>query len=165
MNINNPFELFSLKPQLNIDQTLLDQAFQCVQLLCHPDQYTCPIDKQAALALSAKISTQYAALKTPIGCLNAILKLHNLDSIENIAKMYSDIETMQDIFAMQESLIDLKTKGDTAEIKKLSHVIQERLTAIELAFMLAHNDNNLADLQKQAVRFSYFIKFQDNMLQ
>lgn len=165
MNTDNPFELFGLNVQLNICHAVLDRAFQRIQMLCHPDQYTCPINKQAALTLSAKISTQYAALKTSIGCLNAILKLHNLDNIDDIAKTHNDIITMQEIFSMQEDLITLKTQNNTVGIQQLNDTVKERITDIESAFILAHEHQNLADLQKYAVRFSYFIKFQKNILE
>ena len=144
-----------------MNRAQLDKAFQRIQLLYHPDKHACPIDKQAALTLSAKIAKQYAALKTPLGCLNAILKLHSLDTIED--KTNNDMEIMQEIFAMQEKLIDLKAKDDTAGIKQLSYALAERIAAIESAFMLAHENNNTSELKKQAIRFSYFIKFQKNI--
>ncbi len=164
MNTDNAFELFSLTPCIYVNQIELDAAFQRLQLLYHPDNYTCPIDKQAALTLSAKISQQYAALKTPLGCVNAVLKRHNLDSIENISKTNNDMEIMQDIFAMQEALIDFKAKDDVTGIKQLNDTLQERISAIEPAFILAHKNNNTSELKKQAIRFSYLIKFQQNIV-
>ncbi len=164
MNTENPFELFGLKPQLTINSAELDKAFQRIQLLCHPDKHACPIEKKAALTVSAKISTLYSELKTPIGCLNAILKLHHLDCIENLSKKNNDIDTMQEVFTMQETLMALKLSNDADAIKQLYDKLKERLVAIEVAFMLAHKNNNIDELQKQAIRFSYFSKFQKNML-
>ena len=163
MNIDNPFELFDLEPQLNIPSLKLDQAFQRIQLLCHPDKHACPIEKQAALALSSKISTLYSELKTPLGCMNAILKLHNIDCIDSLAKTHNDMETMQEIFSMQEALMDLKLNNDIVGIKLLGDAVQERITAVESSFMLAHKNKITDDLKQQAVQFSYFEKFQKSI--
>jgi len=96
--------------------------------------------------------------------LNAILKLHHLDCIENLSKKNNDIDTMQEVFTMQETLMALKLSNDADAIKQLYDKLKERLVAIEVAFMLAHKNNNIDELQKQAIRFSYFSKFQKNML-
>lgn len=159
MNVNNPFDLFGLKPQLNINSAALDKAFQRLQLLCHPDKHICPVEKQAARSLSAKISTLYSELKTPLGCLNAILKLHNLDCIENLSKTLNNMDTMQEVFSMQEKLMDLKFNNDCEGIKQLDAAVKERITDIESLFILAHEHNHIQDLKQQAIRFSYFVKF------
>lgn len=161
MNTNNPFDLFGLELQLNIPTAELDKAFQRLQLLCHPDTRTCPIEKQASLSLSAKISTIYSELKTPLGCLNAILKLHSLDCIEDISKTTNDMETMQEVFSMQEKLMDLKISNDHAGIKQLNNTVNERIKNIESDFIFAHKNDKIDDLKQYAVQLTYFFKFQN----
>ena len=159
MNTNNPFELFGLTPQLYVDHTELDHAFQKVQSLCHPDKTSCPLEKQAALSLSAKISTLYTDLKTPIGCLNAILKLHNRENIESVSKVVQDMEAMQQVFSMQEELMELKLDSNSEGIATLQKKLNKLISDTESAIMLAHKNNDNTALEKLAVRFSYLFKF------
>ena len=159
MNTDNPFKLFGLTPQIYVDHTALDHAFQKIQSLCHPDKTSCPLEKQAALSLSAKISTLYTDLKTPIGCLNAILKLHNKDNIENISKVVQDTETLQQVFFMQEELMELKLDSNSEGIAILQKKLNKLISNTESAIMLAHKNNDDTALEKLAVRFSYLFKF------
>ncbi|MER2493956.1 co-chaperone HscB [Catenovulum sediminis] len=75
------FEIFNLKPDFDIDVSLLSQKYRDLQRAFHPDQYASGSESEKLLALkkATEINDAYTTLKSPVSRAEYILKENGLD--------------------------------------------------------------------------------------
>lgn len=122
----NPFEIFGLKPQFEIDKQKLDEKYVEIQRKIHPDRFASATDteKRVAQQWSTLINDAYQKLSDPIqrGKILCEIKGHPVD--EDSSGAISE-EFLFDQLTRREAIADAKAAGDVAELDTLKKAIEK----------------------------------------
>ena len=108
----NYFEIFELEVNTDIDLDELEEKYLSFQQQFHPDKAsTADIEK------SILLNEGFEVLKKPIPRLAYILKLCGLDILDDTKAPKVDNETLQEIWELQENLLE-SSKEEKQKLKK-----------------------------------------------
>lgn len=114
------FNMFDLKPDLDIDTNALEQKYLELQNLHHPDRHIGKSDIQRAQAeiQSATLNKAYQELKSPIRRLEIIIESNGyiLDEIKNPPELL--VEMMELSESLESNPTNLKLKKLDDEIER-----------------------------------------------
>ncbi|QQF76848.1 Fe-S protein assembly co-chaperone HscB [Histophilus somni] len=152
----NPFALFDLEIDFNLDQQILSQRYLTLQKSLHPDNFAHRSAQEQRLALqkSAEINDALQILKDPISRADSIINLH-------LGEQNIEQKTNQDMmFLMQQ--MEWRERLEQVEqqqnMDKLLHFSQEvecvqRDILAELQEFLAQQNWQQAQLLNDRLRF------------
>lgn len=101
----NPFELFGINADFNLDTALLSQRYLELQKQYHPDNFATETETQKLQAVqnAAQINDAYQILKNPIRRAEAILQLNQPESL-NSEETVRDNEFLMQQLMLREDL-------------------------------------------------------------
>ncbi|VTR36578.1 co-chaperone HscB [Actinobacillus pleuropneumoniae] len=89
--MNNPFALFDLPVQFELDNALLSERYLALQRQLHPDNFAngSSTEQLAAVQKSADINSALQTLKDPILRAEAIIEIHTGEAKKSRRKKYA----------------------------------------------------------------------------
>jgi hypothetical protein len=146
----NYFTFFNLKPKVFININALDEAYQNIQKLLHPDiQKNDLLNMNAAMALSSKASIAYDTLKNPLLSISHLLALKGRSLDLNAGKI-TDPNILNDVLDIQEQI-----ENDLVDKEKISLSLTLTLQNIAKEIEEAYELNEIQMLEGKALHFSY----------
>lgn len=133
----NPFELFNLAVEFDIDQQALSQRYLTLQKAFHPDNFAShsPQEQRLAMQKSAEINDALQILKDPITRANAIITLHT-GTAENIEqKSTHDMAFLMQQMEWRETLEQIEQSKEIDELLGFSEQIEQE--NIQITFQLS----------------------------
>jgi molecular chaperone HscB len=109
------FALFGLEPTYALDRTALEQAYQDLQTLIHPDRYASASDaeRRASMQMTTRVNEAYRILKDPVQRAKHLLELRGVDvAFETNTQMPTDFLLQQ--LEMREGLDAAVEKKDSS---------------------------------------------------
>lgn len=145
----NYFEIFDLKINTQIDLDQLEEKYLTFQQQFHPDKAsTADIEK------SILLNEAFEVLKTTFSRLSYILKLQGTDILDDTKAPKVDNETLQEIWELQEELLESSQDEKIKLKKELKNKVSNLLTqsAEEI------NNKNFTKAAQILIRSKYFNK-------
>ena len=145
----NYFEIFDLKINTQIDLDQLEETYLTFQQQFHPDKAsTADIEK------SILLNEAFEVLKTTFSRLSYILKLQGTDILDDTKAPKVDNETLQEIWELQEELLESSQDEKIKLKKELKNKVSNLLTqsAEEI------NNKNFTKAAQILIRSKYFNK-------
>lgn len=118
--MQNPFSLFGLSIEFDLDSTALNQQYLRLQRIHHPDNYATATQNEqlAAMQQTASINDAYQTLTDPIRRAEAILCLAQQAEPE-LEKTVRDENFLIQQLTLREELESIGNKKDTAALDVL----------------------------------------------
>lgn len=153
--MNNPFAIFGLTVDFNLDQNLLSERYLSLQKSLHPDNFADQSAQQQRLAVqkSAEINDAMQQLKDPISRADAIIALHQNELITTSSGQDGTFLLQQ--LEWREQLADIEQSRDEAQLEQFSqHMAQVETDLLQqIAQALADTDWQQAQLINDRLRF------------
>lgn len=145
----NHFNTLSFDVTFAIDVDALEDKYLSFQKQFHPDNAS-----SADVEKSIAINASYAVLKNPITRASHILQLHGIDLENDALAPKPDMETLEEILALQEKVAQI----DVAEKAQLKHYLSGEVTMLlkQVASDIEKKDFNQA--AQVLIRAKYFEK-------
>jgi len=126
------FELFGLEPAYALDRSALEQAYQDLQALIHPDRFAHAGDaeRRASMQMTTRVNEAYRTLKDPVQRGRYLLELHGVDvAFETNTQMPTDFLMQQ--LEMREELDGATLKKDVSFLDGLKAKLRAQSTILE----------------------------------
>lgn len=132
--MNNPFTLFDLPVQFQLDNTLLSERYLALQKQLHPDNFahSSSVEQRCAVQKSADVNEALNILKDPILRAEAIIEI-NTGEVRNLEeKSMRDVEFLMQQLEWHEKLEMIEQRQDEAELSAfLKQIKAEQNTVLE----------------------------------
>ncbi|TNG96307.1 Fe-S protein assembly co-chaperone HscB [Pasteurellaceae bacterium USgator11] len=157
--MQNPFELFNLAVEFNLDTALLSQRYLSLQKAYHPDNFasSSSTEQLKAVQYAAEINDAYQVLKNPIRRAEAILQLNWTQPL-NPEETVKDSEFLLQQLMLREDLEAAACSCDEDELAtlrdKAEALRRQQLQAIETAI----RQSGWAELKQQIDRLKFIEK-------
>src|SRR5947209_1967176 len=126
------FEVFGLDPAYALNRTALEQAYQDLQTLIHPDRYAHGSDaeRRASMQMTTRVNEAYRTLKDPVQRAKHLLELHGVDvAFETNTQMPTDFLMQQ--LEMREELEGAVAKKNFAFLDALRRNLSKKKHGLE----------------------------------
>ena len=126
------FELFGLEPGYAVDRGALEQAYQDLQALIHPDRFAHAGDaeRRASMQMTTRVNEAYRTLKDPVQRGRYLLELHGVDvAFETNTQMPTDFLMQQ--LEMRETLEGAIQKKDFSFLENLKQKLASQKNSLE----------------------------------
>ncbi len=123
----NYFELFNLAESYSVDKTQLNEHYQTLQRLTHPDGFASSSEAEKAIALqkNAMVNDAYHVLKSPLARAEYLLELRGF-SINHESQTLQDRSFLMKQMELREMLDDAAQCSDPfAAIESISQEIDD----------------------------------------
>ena len=142
--MSNPFELFELPVQFQIDSQLLSTRYLALQKSLHPDNFSASssIEQRLAMQKSAEINDALHILKDPILRAEAIIHIHTGEQQDIEQKSTRDMAFLMQQMEWREALESIESTKNEAELTAFSEEIKQ-----EEQLILAQLENSLGSQQ------------------
>ncbi len=129
---SNHFELFGLQPAYAVDRAALEQAYQGLQSLIHPDRHAHASDaeRRASMQMTTRVNEAYRTLKDPVQRGKYLLELRGVDvAFETNTQMPTDFLLQQ--LEMREELDGAIHKKDFSFLEALKAKLAGQKLSLE----------------------------------
>ncbi|HXI37159.1 MAG TPA: Fe-S protein assembly co-chaperone HscB [Burkholderiales bacterium] len=126
------FELFGLAAAYAVDRAALEQAYQDLQALIHPDRHAQAGDaeRRASMQMTTRVNEAYRTLKDPVQRGKYLLELHGVDvAFETNTQMPTDFLLQQ--LEMREELDGSVQKKDFSFLDSLKAKLKIQKDSLE----------------------------------
>jgi molecular chaperone HscB len=126
------FEVFGLDPAYALNRTALEQAYQDLQTLIHPDRYAHGSDaeRRASMQMTTRVNEAYRTLKDPVQRAKHLLELHGVDvAFETNTQMPTDFLLQQ--LETREELEGAVHKKDLSYLENLKQKLEGQKRSLE----------------------------------
>jgi molecular chaperone HscB len=126
------FAVFGLDPAYALNRTALEQAYQDLQTLIHPDRYAQASDaeRRASMQMTTRVNEAYRTLKDPVQRAKHLLELHGVDvAFETNTQMPTDFLLQQ--LETREDLEGAVNKKDFSYLENLKQKLEGQKRALE----------------------------------
>ncbi|MCK3655736.1 co-chaperone HscB [Pasteurellaceae bacterium Macca] len=125
--MSNPFALFELTPQFQLDFAELSQRYLALQKAFHPDNFSThsPAEQRLAVQKCAEINDAFQILKDPILRAEAIVHLHTAENRDIEQKSNSDMAFLMQQMEWREQLEQLEASQNEAELTTFRDDIEQ----------------------------------------
>ncbi|MDH2927405.1 Fe-S protein assembly co-chaperone HscB [Lonepinella koalarum] len=155
--MTNPFSLFKLPVQFEIDQTLLSEHFLQLQKQFHPDNFATQSTQEQRLAMqqSAEINDALKTLKDPILRAEAIIQIHTGEVQDLEQKSTQDMAFLMQQLQWREQLEEIETNKDDTALDEFRSDIEaeQKILLNQLKTELTQSDWSSAQVTADKLRF------------
>lgn len=158
--MQNPFTLFDLPVQFQLDNTLLSERYLALQKNLHPDNFVSrsAAEQRMAMQKSTEVNDALAILKDPILRAEAIIKIQTGEAKNLEEKSMRDVAFLMQQMEWHEKLETIEHRRDedelTAFLKQIKTEQKNVLQQIETAL----NNEQWQQANTLADRLRYFKK-------
>lgn len=142
--MHNPFELFGLPVQFQIDQALLSERYLSLQKELHPDNFAnhSSAEQRLAIEKSADVNQALQILKDPILRAEEIIKIHTGKEKNLEEKSMKDIDFLMQQMEWYEKLEAIEHQQNEEELFSFLKFIQT-----EQKYVLQQLENALEEAE------------------
>ena len=128
----NPFELFGLPVQFQVDAALLSERYLALQKSLHPDNFSASSAQEQRMAVqkSAEINDALHTLKDPIKRAEAIIEAHTGEMHDIEQKSNRDMAFLMQQMEWREALEEIENNQDESALFDFSQEIAQAQKAI-----------------------------------
>lgn len=125
--MNNPFALFDLPVQFQVDLDRLSERYLALQKSLHPDNFSASSAQEQRLAMqkSAEINDALQILKNPIQRAEAIIALNTQQTHDLEQKSAKDMAFLMQQLEWRETLESIENAKDEAKLTAFSQSIEQ----------------------------------------
>ncbi|WP_373820031.1 Fe-S protein assembly co-chaperone HscB [Glaesserella sp.] len=130
--MSNPFTLFDLPVQFQVDNAQLSERYLALQKSLHPDNFSASSAQEQRLAVqkSAEINDALHILKDPIKRAEAIIAIHTGEQQDIEQKSNRDMAFLMQQMEWRETLESIETAKNEAELTAFTQEIEQQQKAI-----------------------------------
>lgn len=155
--MSNPFALFDLPVQFQVDFNQLSQRYLALQKSLHPDNFSARSTTEQRLAVqkSAEINDALHILKDPILRAEAIIQFHTGEQQDIEQKSNRDMAFLMQQMEWRETLESIEENQDEDELESFSQDInqQQKTILAQLETALNHQQWSEALAISDKLRF------------
>jgi len=156
--MTDPFAVFNLPHQFDIDQADLRKRFVKASAAAHPDRFTDPVEQAEAAERSSEINEAHRILKDPEARANALLALLGGPAKEDDKSLPDEL--LMEMMEVREKQEEAEASGDAAVLKELADwARQQRAEHLDRIAQLLREDasgEDLKEARKQLNALRYF---------
>ncbi|MDD0823081.1 Fe-S protein assembly co-chaperone HscB [Mannheimia sp. AT1] len=158
--MNNPFTLFDLPVQFQIDNAQLSERYLALQKQLHPDNFahTSNAEQLAAVQKSADVNEALNILKDPILRAEAIIEIHTGESKNLEEKSMRDVEFLMQQLEWHEKLETIEHRQDETELTAFLKQIKTEQKAVLEQLESQLNEQKWQQANALTDRLRYFKK-------
>lgn len=158
--MNNPFTLFDLPVQFQIDNALLSERYLALQKQLHPDNFAHISNKEqlAAVQKSADVNEALNILKDPILRAEAIIEIHTGEPQNLEEKSMRDVEFLMQQLEWHEKLEAIEHRKDETELTAFLKQIKTEQKAVLEQLETQLNEQKWQQANALTDRLRYFKK-------
>ncbi|WP_040975553.1 Fe-S protein assembly co-chaperone HscB [Necropsobacter massiliensis] len=154
--MSNPFALFDLPVDFELDRNLLTQRYLALQKSLHPDNFANRSTQEQRLAMqkSAEVNDALQVLKDPVSRADSMIALA-LGEVQNEQQTNHDMAFLLQQMEWREQLESIEQQQDSAQLAVFSQQIAQAEDAIlsELSGALTAKDWQQGRLLTDRLRF------------
>lgn len=155
--MNNPFALFDLSVQFELDQQLLSERYLALQKALHPDNFASHSAQEQRLAMqrSAEINDALQILKDPIARADCIIALNTGANQDLEQKSNRDMAFLMQQMEWREQLEQIEHRNDLDELIQFSQQIEQQQQEFlqQIASVLSEQNWQQAEQLNDRLRF------------
>ena len=152
----NYFSLFSLTENFVIDQTLLDQRYQLLQKITHPDKHASASDQQKRLYMqkNAQVNDGYHVLCDLVSRGEHLLEVRGLE-LASEQETIGDTAFLMQQMDLRESLASVDSpESCEALLREITEMLADYTDRISLLLQAENDDENkLAAIELNKLKF------------
>ncbi len=136
---NNHFELFELDSHFDLDTEVLDETYQQLQRVLHPDKFASASDAERRWSVQAasRVNEAYQTLKQPLKRANYLLELQGLMLNEETDTQMDPMFLMEQM-ELREALGDAESAADPyAALDKIAGQLSSQINDHASSFSAA----------------------------
>lgn len=165
--MNNPFTLFDLPVDFQINNDLLSSRYLSLQKSLHPDNFAhcSPQEQRLAMQKSAEINDALQTLKDPISRADVIIAIHTGTQQALEQKHHHDMEFLMQQMAWRERLEEIEKAKDEAQLMDFSTEVEKTEQQFLSEISTALSAKNWQEAAEIADKLRFVRKLTENISQ
>lgn len=159
----NHFSSFDLDPIFNIDLSMLEQRYEQLMTICHPDRFAASpaFEQRAAAKRAADINEAFNVLNQPVSRAGHLLQLSGVD-LPGLERQPADPEFLFEQMMLRERVQEYGSLSP-AEVKALTSEIDEAYESTQGKFVAHYEAGDIAAASASWVEFHFQQKLSDEL--
>lgn len=156
----NPFALFDLPVQFQIDNSELSERYLALQKQLHPDNFAhkSSSEQLAAVQQSADVNDALNILKDPILRAEAIIEIHTGEAKNLEEKSMRDVDFLMQQLEWHEKLETIEHRRDETELTRFLKQIKTEQKSVLEQLEVQLNEQQWKNANSLADKLRYFKK-------
>ena len=159
----NYFSSFDLDPSFSIDVAVLEQRYEQLMTICHPDRFAAApaFEQRAAAKRAADINEAFNVLKQPVSRAGHLLQLAGVD-LPALERQPADPEFLFEQMMLREKVQEFNdlNPDDAAE---LTSEIEDAYVNTQAKFVMRYEAGDIAAASAAWVEFHFQQKLSDEL--
>jgi len=128
----DPFETLGIAHTFDIDLAVVERTHRDLSRALHPDRYVgaSATERRVALAKAIEVNEAWRIVRDPLRRAEALLQLSGV-AIGDDREPPGDPEFLASMLEQREALAEARSARDLDAVRRLAHVVQERLRDAE----------------------------------
>ena len=160
----NYFSSFDLDPSFSIDVAVLEQRYEQLMTICHPDRFAAApaFEQRAAAKRAADVNEAFNVLKQPVSRAGHLLQLAGVD-LPALERQPADPEFLFEQMMLRERVQEFANlnPGEAAE---LTSEIKDAYVSTQAKFVTLYEAGDIAAASAAWVEFHFQQKLSDELL-
>ena len=160
----NYFSSFDLDPSFSIDVAVLEQRYEQLMTICHPDRFAAApaFEQRAAAKRAADINEAFNVLKQPVSRAGHLLQLAGVD-LPALERQPADPEFLFEQMMLREKVQEFNdlNHDDAAE---LTSEIEDAYVNTQAKFVMCYEAGDIAAASAAWVEFHFQQKLSDELV-
>ena len=160
----NYFSSFDLDPSFSIDVAVLEQRYEQLMTICHPDRFAAApaFEQRAAAKRAADVNEAFNVLKQPVSRAGHLLQLAGVD-LPALERQPADPEFLFEQMMLRERVQEFANlnPGESAE---LTSEIKDAYVSTQAKFVTLYEAGDIAAASAAWVEFHFQQKLSDELV-
>lgn len=160
----NYFSSFDLDPSFSIDVAVLEQRYEQLMTICHPDRFAAApaFEQRAAAKRAADVNEAFNVLKQPVSRAGHLLQLAGVD-LPALERQPADPEFLFEQMMLRERVQEFANlnPGEAAE---LTSEIKDAYVSTQAKFVTLYEAGDIAAASAAWVEFHFQQKLSDELV-
>jgi molecular chaperone HscB len=153
----NYFEVFDIPAAFSINKVSLRHKFHHFQNLLHPDKFSNKSKRESEISAvtSSTVNQIYDVLSTPVERAKYLLKMQNINALEEGGGTLHNLELNTEIFIIREAIDDATSIDD---LKRIRNDLDAKLEEVCSTLQKTYEGKNNEALTEAAIFLRYLSK-------
>ena len=160
----NYFSSFDLDPSFSIDVAVLEQRYEQLMTICHPDRFAAApaFEQRAAAKRAADINEAFNVLKQPVSRAGYLLQLAGVD-LPALERQPADPEFLFEQMMLRERVQEFANLN-SGEAAELTSEIKDAYVSTQAKFVTLYEAGDIAAASAAWVEFHFQQKLSDELV-
>lgn len=165
--MNNPFTLFDLPVDFQLNNDLLSSRYLSLQKSLHPDNFAhcSPQEQRLAMQKSAEINDALQVLKDPISRADAIIAIHTGEQKDLEQTRHHDMAFLMQQMEWRERLEEIEQAQDLTQLMDFSAEVETTKREFLTEISTALSAQNWQDASQLVDNLRFIRKLTENISQ